>query len=123
MKSGLAIATPEHSECFSINMFILYSMTDLIALVNVKARFFKNSSEVLAGRFMRNVANENLDGLPGDNVHGLGHTSEDKSTIFNNFKFDYSRVGEFYFEPFPLVGKSINLPHSLLRTLNTVNKI
>ena len=70
MKSGLAIATPEHSECFSINMFILYSMTDLIALVNVKARFFKNSSEVLAGRFVRNVANENLDGLPGDNVHG-----------------------------------------------------
>ena len=50
-------------------------------------------------------------------------TSEDKSTIFNNFKFDYSRVGEFYFEPFPLVGKSINLPHSLLRTLNTMDKI
>ena len=62
----------------------LYSMTDLIALVNVKARFFKNSSEVLAGRFMRNVANENLDGLPGDNVHGLGHRSEDKFSIISN---------------------------------------
>ena len=79
MKSGLAIATPVHSECFSINMFILYSMTDLIALVNVKARFFKNSSEVLAGRFMRNVANENLDGLPGDNVHG--HNSQVKINL------------------------------------------
>ena len=44
-------------------------MTDLVALVDFETRFFKNISEVLASRFMRNIANENLDGLPDDNVY------------------------------------------------------
>ena len=44
-------------------------MTDLVALVDFEARFFKNSSEVLASRFMRNIANENLDRLPDINLY------------------------------------------------------
>ena len=51
-------------------MLFLYinSMRDLITLVDFEARIFKNCPEVLACRFMRNIANENLDRLPDENV-------------------------------------------------------
>ena len=43
-------------------------MADLITLVDFEARIFKNRSEVFAGCFMRNIANENLDRLPDESM-------------------------------------------------------